>query len=42
MVDKEKIKKATTLLIEGLGYNLNDQNFKETPQRVADMYEELE
>ena len=41
MIDKEKIKKATILLIEGLGYDINDQNFNDTPQRVADMYEEI-
>ena len=41
MIDKEKVKVATALLIDALGYDINDQNFKDTPRRVADMYEEI-
>ena len=41
MIDKTKVKEATVLLISALGCDINDQNFKDTPRRVADMYEEI-
>jgi len=40
-IDKEKIMKGVRLILEGLGLNPEDENYKETPQRVADFYEEL-
>lgn len=39
MYNKEKVEKATELLLEGLGLDLNDPNIKETPTRVGKMYE---
>ena len=39
MFDKEKIKAATKLLIEGLGDNPNREGLLETPARVAKFYE---
>lgn len=40
MIDKEKVKKAIKLLLEGLNIE-QTQGTKETPERVANMYEEL-
>lgn len=40
-MDKEKIKKAVKLILEAIGENINREGLKETPQRVADMYEEI-
>ena len=41
MVNKEKIKEAVKLLLEGIGEDCNREGLKETPNRVARMYEEL-
>lgn len=41
MVDKEKVKKAIELLLEGIGEDVNREGLKETPDRIARMYEEL-
>ena len=41
MVDQEKIKEAVRLLLEGIGENPEREGLKETPDRVARMYEEL-
>ena len=42
MYNKEKVKNATEMLLEGFGLDHpNDPNCKETPQRVAKMYEVL-
>ena len=41
MVNKEKIKEAVKLLLEGIGEDCNREGLKETPDRVARMYEEL-
>lgn len=41
MVDKEKIKQAVTLLLEGIGEDVNREGLLETPDRIARMYEEL-
>jgi len=40
-IDKEKIAVGVRLILEGIGVPLDDPNFAETPQRVADFYEEL-
>lgn len=40
-MDKEKIEKAIYNLIEALGENPEREGLKETPKRVANMYEEL-
>lgn len=40
-MDQEKIKKAVTLLLEGIGENVNREGLKETPERIARMYEEI-
>ena len=41
MVDKEKIRKAVRLLLEGIGEDVNREGLKDTPDRVARMYEEI-
>lgn len=41
MVNKEKIKEAVKLLLEGIGEDFDREGLKETPDRVARMYEEL-
>ena len=38
MIDTKKIEYATRLLLQGLGVDLADPNFKETPARVARAY----
>jgi GTP cyclohydrolase I len=40
-MDKEKIKKGVALLLEGIGEDPARSGLKETPKRVADMYEEI-
>lgn len=41
MVNKEKIKEAVKLLLEGIGEDINREGLKDTPDRVARMYEEI-
>lgn len=41
MIDKEKIETAIRLLLEGLGEDINREGLRETPERVARMYEEI-
>ena len=41
MFDKQKIEEAVRLLLEGIGEDVNREGLKETPERVARMYEEL-
>lgn len=40
-MDKEKIKKGVALILEGIGENPSRSGLKKTPDRVADMYEEI-
>ena len=41
MIDKEKVKLAVKLLLEGIGEDVEREGLKETPDRVARMYEEI-
>ncbi|MCM1327112.1 MAG: GTP cyclohydrolase I FolE [Bacteroidales bacterium] len=41
MVDHEKIKEGVRLLLEGIGEDINREGLKETPDRIARMYEEI-
>lgn len=41
MVDKEKISQAVTLLLEGIGEDADREGLRETPERIARMYEEI-
>jgi GTP cyclohydrolase I len=41
MFDKKKIEEAVRLLLEGIGEDASREGLKETPERVARMYEEL-
>lgn len=41
MVDKAKIEAAVKLLLEGLGEDVNREGLKDTPDRIARMYEEI-
>jgi GTP cyclohydrolase I len=41
MVNKEKIKEAVTLLLEGIGEDVSREGLKDTPDRIARMYEEI-
>lgn len=40
MVDREKIEEAVKLLLEGIGEDVEREGLRETPQRIARMYEE--
>jgi GTP cyclohydrolase I len=40
-MDKKKIIKAVKMLLEGIGENPQRAGLKNTPQRIADMYEEI-
>ncbi len=41
MVNKQKIEEAIKLLLEGIGEDVNREGLKETPNRIARMYEEI-
>lgn len=41
MVDKAKIEAAVKLLLEGIGEDINREGLRETPDRIARMYEEI-
>lgn len=40
-IDRDKIKQGVRLILEGIGLDLNDENLRETPDRVADFFEEF-
>ena len=40
-MDKEKIKQAVTLFLEGIGEDTKREGLIETPERIAQMWEEL-
>ncbi|MCM8801324.1 MAG: GTP cyclohydrolase I FolE [Candidatus Omnitrophica bacterium] len=41
MMDKQKIKEAIKQLLKGIGEDIQRKDLLKTPQRVADMYEEI-
>ena len=41
MVDKKKIEEAVTMLLEGIGEDPSREGLKDTPARIARMYEEI-
>ncbi|MEY8390374.1 GTP cyclohydrolase I FolE [Lachnospiraceae bacterium] len=41
MIDKEKIRQAVALLLEGMGEDKHREGLMETPDRIARMYEEI-
>lgn len=41
VIDKAKVEEAIKLLLEGIGEDTTREGLKDTPQRVANMYEEL-
>ena len=41
MTDHEKIKQAVRLFLEGIGEDVSREGLRETPERIARMYEEL-
>lgn len=40
-MDKKKIEKAVRMILEAIGEDPEREDLKKTPQRVADMYEEI-
>lgn len=40
-MDKEKIRKAATMILEAIGEDARRKDLLETPERVAEMYEEI-
>lgn len=41
MIDKEKIEKSVKMLLEAIGEDVSREGLKETPKRIARMYEEI-
>lgn len=41
MMDKEKIRQGMQLIIEGIGEDISREGLKDTPERIARMYEEI-
>ncbi len=41
MFDQEKIKEGVRLLLEGIGEDVNREGLKDTPDRIARMYQEI-
>lgn len=41
MMDQEKIKEGVKLLLEGIGEDVNREGLKDTPGRIARMYQEV-
>ncbi|MCP1102816.1 GTP cyclohydrolase I [Aequitasia blattaphilus] len=41
MIDKKKIEEAVCLMLEGIGEDLDREGLKDTPKRIANMYEEI-
>jgi GTP cyclohydrolase I len=41
MVDLKKVEQAVRLLLEGIGEDVNREGLKDTPNRIARMYEEI-
>ena len=41
MIDHEKIERAVRLLLEGMGEDVTREGLKDTPDRIARMYEEI-
>jgi GTP cyclohydrolase IA len=41
VVDLDKIEAGVSLILEGLGVDLEDHNFKDTPKRAARVYKEV-
>lgn len=41
MIDQEKVKQAVRLMLEGIGEDADREGLRETPDRIARMYEEI-
>ncbi len=41
MIDKEKVKQGVNLILQGMGENPDREGLKETPDRIARMFEEI-
>lgn len=41
MIDKEKVKAAVRMLLEGIGEDVNREGLRETPDRIARMCQEI-
>lgn len=40
-MDKKKIEQGVRLVLQGMGVDLTDSNFRDTPKRVARLYKEM-
>lgn len=41
MMNTKLMERGVRLILQGMGVDLNDSNFKDTPRRVAKMYQEM-
>lgn len=41
IVDKKKMEAGVKLILQGMGVDLEDSNFRDTPRRVAKLYEKM-
>ncbi len=40
MIDEDTVKTGVAMILQGLGVDIHDQNFKDTPKRVLQAYQE--
>ena len=41
MIDVKKVQEGVRLILEGIGEDVNREGLRETPDRIARMYEEI-
>jgi len=41
MINKKKIEKGVSMILEGIGEDVKREGLRETPRRVAEFYEEI-
>ena len=41
MIDVKKVQEGVRMILEGIGEDVNREGLRETPERIARMYEEI-